>query len=255
MPSEPVEALIQNDSGGNMPEAHLPPEETSSAPERPETILLVEDDPVQVKLVQTMLQDAGYATHCAQDGRDCLKLVADLLPDIILMDVVMPHLNGIETCRHLKSDERFRRIPVIFVTGYTDEETLQAAFEAGGKDYVRKPVSRVELLARVRTSLSENRILLKLAREEKLKTALELAGGICHELNQPLQYVLGAVQLIMMDFSDDDVLYPQLDAIRARIEQMGEITRNLSAITRFRTRKYVGDQDILDIDQSTAGHE
>jgi len=117
-----------------MPEAHLPPEETSSEPERPETILLVEDDPVQVKLVQTMLQDAGYATHCAQDGRGCLKLVADLLPDIILMDVVMPHLNGIETCRHLKSDERFRRIPVIFVTGYTDEETLQAAFAAGGKE-------------------------------------------------------------------------------------------------------------------------
>jgi CheY-like chemotaxis protein len=238
-----------------MPAEHPAFEQSSQDPEPPSSILLVEDDPISLKAIEIMLQESGYATHSARNGQLGLQKAADLLPDLIIMDVIMPHMDGIETCRHLKSDARLQRIPVIFVTGYTDEDTLQAAFDAGGKDYVRKPISRVELLARVRSSLSETRMIRKLAQEEKLKAALETAGGVCHELNQPLQYVLGAVQLLMMDVMDDDVLYPQLDAIRARIEQMGEITRSLSAITRFRTRKYVGDQDIFDIDQSVTGQD
>jgi CheY-like chemotaxis protein len=149
--------------------------QTATTEDGPATILLVEDDPVGLKVIENILQNAGYVTHCAQDGRLCLQKVIDLLPDLILMDVVMPYMDGIEACRRLKSDERFRRIPIIFVTGYTDETTLQAAFNAGGKDYVHKPVSRVELLARVRSSLSESRMIKKLAQEEKLKAALEMA--------------------------------------------------------------------------------
>ncbi|RJQ86184.1 MAG: response regulator [Desulfobacteraceae bacterium] len=225
--------------------------ELGETPEAPSTILLVEDDRVSLKFMEAMLRDAGYRVHRAGDGRLCLQKVTQLHPDLIIMDVIMPNMDGLEACRRLKADEVCRRIPVIFVTGNTDEQTLQAAFDAGGNDYVRKPVNRVELLARVRTALIQSRMIRKLAEEEKLKGVLETAGGICHEFNQPLQYVLGVVQLLMMDIPTEDAVHAHLDAIRLRIEQMGEITRKLSAITRFRTRKYAGDLNILDIGKST----
>ncbi len=221
---------------------------------KPETILVAEDDRICLKLVQAMLIDAGYGVHVASDGRQCLEKVSQVHPDLILMDVSMPHIDGIEACRQLKSDSDLRHVPVIIVTGSTDEETLQSAFAAGANDFVRKPVSRIELMARVGTVLSQIRMVRKMAEEEKLKGVLETAGGVCHELNQPLQYILGAVQLLMLDVDPGNTIYLHLDHIRARVEQMGEITRKLAEITRFRTRKYMGDRVIIDLDQSICGN-
>jgi sigma-B regulation protein RsbU (phosphoserine phosphatase) len=232
---------------------HQQHETLSATPHAPSTILLVEDDKISLKFIEAMLKGAGYAIQCAADGRVGFEKASRMHPDLIIMDVVMPNMDGLEACRRLKADEHCRHIPVIFVTSNTDEQTLQAAFDAGGSDYVRKPINRIELLARVNTALNQREMARKLAEEEKFKGVLETAGGICHELNQPLQYMLGAVQLLMMDASGNDILYAQLDAIRTRIEQMGEMTRKLTAITRFRTRKYVGGLDILDIDQSSSG--
>ena len=214
------------------------------------TILVAEDDRISSQFIQAMLVDAGHAVHAVTDGRQCVDVAGALKPDVILLDVVMPRMDGIQACRHLKADEALRQIPVIFVTGSTDDETLQAAFEAGGSDYVRKPVGRVELLARVGSALTQRRAIQKLKEEEKLKGVLETAGGICHELNQPLQYVLGVVQVLMMDLAPDDLAYIQLNAIRGRVEEMGEITRKLAEITCLRTRKYVGNTDIIDLSQS-----
>jgi CheY-like chemotaxis protein len=225
-------------------------ERSPGAPESPATILVVEDDPVSRKLIQSMLADAGYEIRSMADGQQCLEKVGEVRPDLILLDVVMPNMDGIQTCRRLKRDGATRHVPVIFVTSRTDDGTLRSAFDAGASDYVRKPVSRVELLARVHSALTQCRAIKKLKEEERLKGVLETAGGVCHELNQPLQYILGAVQVLMMDVSPQDTAYGQLDAIRARVEHMGEITRKLADITCLRTRKYAGDKDIIDIGQS-----
>ncbi|MBT8341568.1 MAG: response regulator [Desulfatitalea sp.] len=224
-------------------------QEKAHEKERP-TILVAEDDAISMKCIKGMLTEAGFRVQTATDGRRCLNNVAHLMPDLVIMDVVMPNLDGIQACRLLKADSRFQRIPVIFVTGNTDDRTLKSAFSAGGSDYVRKPVSRIEILARVRTALAQQRMILQLTEEEKLKSVLETAGGICHELNQPLQYVLGAVQLLMLDVPLHGEIYNQLDAIRARVEQMGGMMHKLSEITRVRTRKYVGNQDIVDLQGS-----
>ena len=218
--------------------------------EQKELILVVEDDPLSMQIVAHLLEDAGYCVQSVADGRRCLEFVQDACPQVILMDINMPVLDGIETCRRLKNDEKTRSIPVIFVTGNTDDQTLASAFGAGGCDYVRKPIGRVELLARVRSVLAQQCAARKLAEDEKLKGVLETAGGVCHELNQPLQFVLGAVQILMMDISPEDALYESLEAIRVKVEKMGDITRKLTAITQYRTRKYSGGQDIIDIQQS-----
>lgn len=211
-------------------------------------VLAVEDDPITLKIISAMLQNAGYHSHSAVDGRKCLEMVHSVCPDVILMDIVMPAMDGVEVCRQLKQDQELAQIPIIFVTASTDDQTLQAAFDAGGSDFVRKPISRVELLARVQSVLAQRRAAQKLAEDQKLKGMLETAGGVCHELNQPLQYILGAVQILMMDTAPEDPVYQSLDNIFKRVSQMGEITRKLTAITQYRTRKYAGGHEILDID-------
>lgn len=216
----------------------------------PATVLVAEDDRISSQFIQAMLVEAGYGVRGVSDGEQCLAAAGEMQPDVILLDVVMPRLDGIQACRRLKEDDRLRQIPVIFVTGSTDDETLQAAFAAGGSDYVRKPVGRVELLARVGSALTQRRAIQKLKEEQKRQGMLETAGGLCHELNQPLQYVLGLVQVLMMDLDPADLAYAQLNTIRAQVEQMGEMTRKLADITCLKTRKYVGDVEIVDLSQS-----
>ena len=215
------------------------------------SILVVEDDGITRTMVSAMLMDAGYHVRTVSDGRECLDCLENFTPDVILMDIQMPGLDGLEVCRKLKDDVRLETIPVVFATGSTDDETLQAAFDAGGRDYIRKPLNRLELLARLGQVLDLQETQQKRMETEKLKGVLETAGGVCHKLNQPLQYVMGAIQILMMDLPQEDKMFKQLDAVREKIEQMGDITRKLAEITRYRTTPHAGGQNILDIDDSS----
>ena len=216
---------------------------------------MVEDDPINRKIVIKLLENADYRVFEAPDGQVCLDSVKEIDPQLILLDVAMPVLDGIETCRQLKSNPATDHIPVIFVTANVDEATLEQAFHVGGSDYVRKPINRVELLTRVWAVFNQVYAVRKLAEEEKLKGVLETAGGVCHELNQPLQYVLGAIQILMMDLAPEDQTYQSLDAILSHVEQMGDITRRLAKITQYRSRKYAGGHDIIDIRSSIDSYE
>lgn len=214
------------------------------------TILVADDDPIVIQLLTHMLTEAGYEADAVSDGQQCLERVAQAQPDLILMDISMPEMDGVTACRRLKEMPGLEHIPVVFVTSNADDETLEGAFAAGGSDYVRKPVNRVELLVRVGSVLAQQEALEKLAEKERLKAALETAGGVCHSLNQPLQYVLGAVQILMMDLDPDDQMYKQLDKVRVKLEQIGDITSKMARITQYQTRAHAGGQIILDIDKS-----
>jgi CheY-like chemotaxis protein len=218
----------------------------------PMSILVVEDEPASCKIIVSILSEAGYYIRTADNGCECLESLKQFKPDVILMDIKMPELDGIEACRRIKADADLETIPVVFVTGSTDDSTLKAAFDAGGRDYIRKPINRIELLARLRLMQELQQTHQKRMETEKLNGVLETAGGVCHMLNQPLQYVLGAIQILMMDLAPESKIYLQLDAVREKIEHMGEITRKLSEITRYRTKAHAGGQHILDIDDSSA---
>jgi CheY-like chemotaxis protein len=222
---------------------------------RAERVLVVEDDPITRSIVTKLLKKANYSTFEVSNGQECLDQVDAIEPQLILLDITMPVLDGIETCRQLKANETTRDIPVIFVTGLVDDETLEKAFHVGGIDYVRKPVNRVELLARVWSAFNQINAVRKLAEEEKLKGVLETAGGVCHELNQPLQYVLGALQILMMDLEPDGPVSQSLEAVIEHVEQMGDITRRLAKITQYRSRRYAGGHDIIDISSSMDGSQ
>lgn len=117
-------------------------------------ILIVDDVPKNIQVVANILQSQGYSMAFAQSGQTALDLVEENPFDLILLDIMMPEMDGIEVCQRLRENVRFRDIPVLFLTAKTDTESLVKGFEAGAMDYVVKPVNEAELLARVKTHLS-----------------------------------------------------------------------------------------------------
>jgi len=122
--------------------------------DRRENILVVDDSPSVLDVLRDTLEDKGYSVYVATNGEKALARAAQSMPDLILLDVLMPGIDGFETCRRLKADERTRDIPVIFMTGLTDTANKVTGFEAGGVDYVTKPIEVGELVARITMHLS-----------------------------------------------------------------------------------------------------
>src|SRR3954471_3506859 len=117
------------------------------------SILIVEDDPDIAALVARYLDKAGYATHRAASGRDALRLVEQNTPDLIVLDLMLPHVDGLEVCRLLRSNDATAAIPVIMLTARAEESDRIVGLELGADDYLPKPFSPNELVARVRALL------------------------------------------------------------------------------------------------------
>lgn len=113
------------------------------------TILIVDDVPENLAVLHDALDEAGYAVLVATHGEAALQSVNKFTPDVILLDAVMPGMDGFEVCRRLRAEDKARTVPVIFMTGLTESEHVVAGFAAGGTDYVTKPVRPSEVLARI----------------------------------------------------------------------------------------------------------
>lgn len=121
------------------------------------TILIVDDDPVNLSILFNYLSSLGFQVLVAQDGESALELTRNEVPDAILLDVLMPGLDGFETCRQFKQHPRTRDIPIIFMTALTNTRDLVTGFEMGAVDYITKPFTTEEILARLTTHLTINR--------------------------------------------------------------------------------------------------
>lgn len=117
------------------------------------TILVVDDDEFNLKLFNKMLSIEGHAVRTASSGEAALASVAEQLPDLILLDVMMPGIDGFEVARRLKADARTRAIPLIMVTALEDQESRRKGLETGAEDFLTKPVNRAELQIRVKKLL------------------------------------------------------------------------------------------------------
>jgi DNA-binding NarL/FixJ family response regulator len=137
---------------------------TPPARSEKETVLIVDDVPENLAFLHDALDAGGYSVCVAVDGIRALESARRKPPDVILLDAVMPGLDGFETCRHLKSDLATRHIPVIFMTGLSDTDHVVQGFRAGGVDYVTKPVSAPEVLARIDSHLRNARLLAEAQR-------------------------------------------------------------------------------------------
>jgi two-component system, NtrC family, sensor kinase len=225
---------------------------TEEYPIQKKTILVVDDDPLNRKLVRGLLASEGYEVVEASDGQIALEL-AQSGPDLILLDIMMPVLDGFETCRLLKDDPESRDIPVLFLSALPDADTKVAGFRLGGLDYISKPFNREELMARVRTHLSLREQELKLRQyaehlgqmveertrqlihADRLATLGTLVAALAHEVNNPLQGVLGNAELGQLNLEDvqDNLFRFPGEAIEDRLrEGVGKVGNNLRDITK-----------------------
>ena len=147
-------------------------------------ILIVDDNPNNLKVLLQVLEAAGHGVLVATNGENALKIAGQALPDLVLLDVMMPGMDGYEVCRRLKQDATTQPIPVIFITANNQTEAVVAGFAAGGVDYIPKPFRREEVLARVQAHLS----LHQLARElEEKNLVLEQKNRELRETHEQLE--------------------------------------------------------------------
>ncbi len=146
-------------------------------------ILAVDDIIDNLKILEIILKTNGYKISMAQNGKKGLRMAQDLLPDLILLDISMGDLNGIEICKILKKDEKTKEIPIIFLTALNDDEVIIKAFEAGGLDYVLKPFNYNELLARVKTHLEIKQ------KNDEIKEYAEQLHAVNEEYKQIYEFV------------------------------------------------------------------
>lgn len=157
----------------------MTPNDSQSAPSisATATILVVDDTPANISLLATLLEGAGYAIAAASDGPSALKLVELDPPDLVLMDVMMPGMDGYEACRRLRGNPRAESIPVLFITAREDVQSRIQAFAAGGVDYIVKPFHAEEVLARVSAHLRIHHLTRDLARNNE-RLQREISGRV-----------------------------------------------------------------------------
>jgi len=141
-------------------------------------VLIVDDSPETLGVLNQALENEGMETLVALEGSQALTIAKKMNPDIILLDAIMPSMDGFETCQLLKQDPQLKSIPVIFMTGLSDSDSVIKGFASGGLDYVTKPVNNSELIARIRVHLNNQRIT------QSAQSALDIAGQFIFAVDQ-----------------------------------------------------------------------
>lgn len=187
---------------------------TAIAPQ-PAKILVVDDMQENLQLLNRVLTEQGYKVHIANSGKLALRYIEKLIPDIVLLDINMPDMDGYEVCRQMMADERFSDMPVIFISAMDASWNKAHAFAVGAVDYVVKPIDESEVLARVKTHLSlsglrrhlerrvEERTAQLLTTQSLLKSIIDSSGAIIHVKDTDGRYLL-VNQLFQRLFGKDD---------------------------------------------------
>ncbi|GAB6057682.1 GGDEF domain-containing response regulator [Desulfonatronum parangueonense] len=180
------------------------------------TVLVADDSLSNLQLLYNILSKSGYMVLVAEDGAEVLEIIEEETPDIFLLDVMMPGLDGLELCRRIKQIGRFAATPIVFITAKNSSEDIVGGFSAGAVDYITKPFNEAEILARVQTHVRLHDVLLELERLRQLaldaNPLTQLPGN---------NSILKAISDAMKDRQEVSVVYVDIDNFKAFNDKYG----------------------------------
>ena len=220
-------------------------------------ILIVDDDIQVVEHLKEGLEKHGYEVIIGKNGREAIELTLKYYPDLILMDIMMPEMNGLDACKVIKSHGKSDFIPIIFLTGRTSLDDRMKGLDTGADDYLIKPFGMKELIARVRSMLRIKRLTERLKEvQHELIEAKQVAAiaatavTVNHKINNPLTTIILNTQIISKKLPESvrPLCRPYLDMILDDAKTIGKLTQKLTKVSKPNFIDYLPGTSMIDVD-------
>ncbi len=209
-------------------------------------ILIVDDTIDTVELLRKRLRAENYETDEAYDGEECLRKVGECAPDLIVLDIMMPKMDGYEVCRRLKASETTKYIPVLMLTAKSDVENRVKGLDLGAEDYLPKPFDYKELAARIRSLLTAREAQEQLAEEEKSEALDQIVDEVAHEVRNPLASLGGFARRVYNDLPEGSPNRKYMEMILEDVKRIENMVRQLVELQSL-TISYREATDINDV--------
>ena len=220
-------------------------------------ILVIDDLPDNVFLLKDRLENEGYEVLTADCGNSGIEKAIDEIPDLILLDVMMPDINGFEVCKTLVNDSRTSGIPILLVTAKTDAEDTKEGLDAGAFDYIKKPINKIELIARVKSALKLSDANKLLVEVEKRNTFFATVVTANHRIKQPLTILSLSSAAIKRELKKDkiskDTLLGKIKYIDTAINEITNVLDQLNTIKEPVLSDYTKNVKMIKVEKEATG--
>lgn len=222
-------------------------------------ILVIDDLPENVFMLQDRLEHEGFEVLTAYDGYTGINKAKNELPDLILLDVMMPDITGLEVCKILVNEPTTKDIPIILVTAKSGAEDTKEGLEAGAFDYIKKPFNRIELLARVKSALKLSEAHKLLLSIEKRDTFIATVVTANHKIKQPLTLLSLSSAAIKRELTKDEVskdgILKRVKYIDLAVKEITDVLNQLNAIKEPILSDYTSNIKMIKVEDENNAEE
>jgi DNA-binding response OmpR family regulator len=216
-------------------------------------ILVIDDLPENVFMLQDRLEHEGYEVITAYDGQTGIEKTRNEVPDLILLDVMMPGITGFEVCKTLVNDIKTKNIPIILVTAKIGAEDTKEGLEAGAFDYIKKPFNKIELLARVNSALKLSDAQKMLIKAEKQSVFSATVVTANHKIKQPLTLMNLSAAAIKRELAKEEIskeaITKRLNYIELAIKEINDVLNNMNTIKEPTMADYTRNIRMINVDE------
>lgn len=210
-------------------------------------VFIVDDEPTARDTIEGLLYRENYDLIFAPDVFDALDQLNHVSPDVILMDVMMPGVDGFEACQRIKSDERWQHIPIILITALNSKEDIARGLDAGADEFLSKPVNGLELRARVRSMLRMKEQYDELTRLLHLRE--DMAGMVVHDMRVPLNVMLGFSELLLVENNLTDQQRQDIEKIHTQAQRLNMFVNDLLILAKAEHDKFILNCTQVDVNR------
>lgn len=212
---------------------------------RPATILVIDDEPDNFDVLEALLHGENYSLHYASSGQNVFSRLARITPDVLLLDVMMPDVDGLTICRQIRADANWHTLPIIMVTALTDKEDLADCLAAGANDFISKPVNRLEMQARIRSMLRIKQQYDDL--QALLHLQEDMMNMVVHDLRNPLTVVALGAGMLQMPNLKPEVQQQKVEQINVSVQRLQSLIDSILLMAKLQTGKLSLDYSPVDL--------